>query len=81
MLDDSDIALVNDWLYQNGSEVVCDAFDRIKKELVEAQKTPTNNRSRKCRTQTLCDSCRNGCKSKSFVAGCLRFSAAHPVVR
>ena len=48
MLDDSDIALVNDWLYQNGSEVVCDAFDRIKKELAEAQKTPTNKQIMPC---------------------------------
>jgi hypothetical protein len=48
---------------------------------VEGKNPSTNNRSRKCRTPSLCLSCENSCKSKTWVVGCLRFSAAHPAVR
>lgn len=38
--------------------------------------TATNNRSRKRRLPSACDSCRNECKKDDWVAGCLRYKAA-----
>ena len=54
MLNDRDIGLVSYSLFQSGSTVAREAFDRIKKELVEAQNTSTNTaRAKPCARVTV----------------------------
>jgi Lar family restriction alleviation protein len=67
-------------LYLKEENVITN-WNRRADTLESACQHSTNNRSRKCRTPSLCLSCGNSCKSKNWVAGCLRFSAAHPAVR